>query len=116
MAYAYVMLTTERILDFLPIKLVEYKKTKKEPKRAGKKLPKVVEKENPEEPKESRICFMCKDEKPNREFGQHSYCKSCRNIYQKWHAYDKKREKIEGEDKKQIKEEFIKKLRSEYKQ
>ena len=116
MAYAYVMLTAGKLLDLFPVQLVEEKKTKKEPKRAGKKGPKVVEKDNPEELKESRICFMCKEEKPNREIGQHSYCKPCRGIYRKWYAYDKKREKTEGEDKKQIKEGFIKKLKSEYKQ
>ena len=109
MAYAYVIVTAGKILDFLPINVTE-----DEPKKKEKGDPKAKS-----DPMEfvSRICTKCKDYKPGTAFYSKSgYCKGCCKIYSQWRKYDKSRVKTENEDKKQLQDSFFKIKRDEYKQ
>ena len=106
MAHAYVILTAGKILDVLPINVMEDKPKKKQ--KMEKKESKHIT---------GGTCFMCKEDKPSSDFyHQNAYCKLCNSIYQKWRRYDKKREKTDKENKDHIKDEFIQKQQQAYKE
>ena len=116
MAQAYVILTAGKVLGLVPITLLNYTNRENTPKTV-KKQESDEDKQKVEQPKRKvpMKCSMCKDRIPDC-FRKWSYCKVCQRFYQRWRTYDKKREKAENEDKKQIKKEYIEKQRSEYKQ
>ena len=114
MECAYIIVTAGKILDFVPVSVIQRKTDRKgEPDKQSDRAD-----QNKEVPKtETLMCPMCKGKKPSTEFyPKNAYCKLCGRFYQRWRKYDKKREKIEGEDKTQIKKEYIEKQQSEYKQ
>ena len=99
MAYAYVIVTAGKILDFLPINVTE-----DEPIKNKKGDPKANS-----EPMEfvSRICTKCKDYKPGTAFySKYGYCKGCCKIYSQWRKYDKSRVKLKMKTKNNYRTHF----------